>query len=143
MRKCNLAAASAIALVLALPGVSLADLNIPWWTVDGGGAMLTTGGSYTMSGTIGQPDAGAIAMTGGTFTLTGGFWAVSLPRPGDMDCDGLVNTFDIDPFVLALVNPAAYVAQYPDCNILNGDCDGDGLVNVFDIDPFVQLLIGP
>ena len=29
---------------------------------------------------------------------------------GDMNCDGAVNSFDIDPFVLALTNPAAYQA---------------------------------
>jgi hypothetical protein len=39
--------------------------------VDGGGG-TSTGGVYTVSGTIGQPDAGA--MGGGNFTLEGGFW---------------------------------------------------------------------
>jgi hypothetical protein len=62
--------------------------------------------------------------------------------PGDMNCDGLVNNFDIDPFVLAISDPAAYAAQYPDCNILNGDINGDGVVNNFDIDPFVNLISG-
>jgi len=66
----------------------------------------------------------------------------SLFGPGDMNCDGLVNAFDIDPFVLALTDSAAYAAQYPDCNYLNGDINGDGLVNAFDIDPFVLLLTG-
>jgi len=63
-------------------------------------------------------------------------------RPGDMNCDGLVNNFDIDAFVLAISDPAAYAAQYPDCNILNGDINGDGVVNNFDIDPFVNLISG-
>jgi hypothetical protein len=61
---------------------------------------------------------------------------------GDMNCDGVVNGFDIDPFVLALIDRAAYAAQYPDCDYLNGDANGDGLVNAFDIDPFVALLTG-
>jgi formylglycine-generating enzyme len=64
-------------------------------------------------------------------------------HPGDLNCDGLVNAFDIDPFVLALVNPTEYHLQYPDCNILNADCSLDGAVNAFDIDPFVALLTGP
>lgn len=63
------------------------------------------------------------------------------PR-GDLDCDGLVNNFDIDPFVLALSDPAAYALMFPDCDINNADIDGDGSVNNFDIDPFVELLSG-
>ncbi len=62
--------------------------------------------------------------------------------PGDLNCDGAVNAFDIDPFVLALTAPDAYAATYPDCNILNADVNGDGVVNAFDIDPFVDLLTG-
>jgi hypothetical protein len=63
-------------------------------------------------------------------------------RPGDLNCDGVVNNFDIDPFVLALSQPGAYAAAYPDCPIENADIDGDGVVNNFDIDPFVALLAG-
>jgi len=59
-----------------------------------------------------------------------------------VNCDGVVNGFDIDPFVLALIDRAAYAAQYPDCDYLNGDVNGDGQVNAFDIDPFVALLTG-
>ncbi|MGE0481870.1 MAG: FG-GAP repeat domain-containing protein [Phycisphaerae bacterium] len=60
----------------------------------------------------------------------------------DMNCDGLVNNFDIDPFVLALSNPAQYHATFPNCDISAGDANGDGLVNNFDIDPFVAILSG-
>ena len=62
---------------------------------------------------------------------------------GDMNCDGEVNAFDIDPFVLALADPAGYAAAWPNCDIMNGDVNGDGVVNAFDIDPFVDLLTGP
>ena len=65
------------------------------------------------------------------------------PRTGDMNCDGAVNFDDINPFVLALSDPAGYAAAYPSCNILNGDINGDGLVNFDDINPFVALLTGP
>jgi hypothetical protein len=67
--------------------------------------------------------------------------ATSLPKLGDLNCDGAVNAFDIDPFVLALTNPAGYAAAYPNCDILNADINGDGLVNPFDIDPFVECII--
>ncbi len=59
---------------------------------------------------------------------------------GDVDCTGVVDFFDIDPFVLALQGEAAYQAVYPNCVWLNADCDGDDDVDFFDIDPFVQLL---
>ena len=48
--------------------------SIPWHTIDGGGG-TSTGGVFTVSGTIGQPDASG-PMTGGQFSLTGGFWAM-------------------------------------------------------------------
>ncbi|MBL8877811.1 MAG: hypothetical protein JNG88_01725 [Phycisphaerales bacterium] len=62
------------------------------------------------------------------------------PRPGDLNCDQQINNFDIDPFVLAITNPAAYAASNPGCLISNADCNGDGQVNNFDIDAFVDLL---
>ncbi|MGE0481363.1 MAG: DNRLRE domain-containing protein [Phycisphaerae bacterium] len=62
---------------------------------------------------------------------------------GDMNCDGLVNNFDIDPFVLAVTDPAGYSAAFPSCDINNADVNDDGVVNNFDIDPFVAILVGP
>jgi len=50
-----------------------AGYDISWWTVDGGGDTApSTGGGYTLGGTIGQPDAGVL--TGDDYTLDGGFW---------------------------------------------------------------------
>jgi len=49
--------------------------DLTWWTIDGGGGTVT-GNGYTLSGTAGQPDAGA-ALTGGGYALTGGFWSGS------------------------------------------------------------------
>jgi hypothetical protein len=63
-------------------------------------------------------------------------------QPGDLNCDGLVNDFDITPFVKAITSASLYEQLYPDCDILNGDINGDGLVNNFDITPFVHLLTG-
>ena len=61
-------------------------------------------------------------------------------QPGDVNCDGAVNTFDIDPFVLALTDPLGYAEQFPACSVLLADINGDGYVNTFDIDPFVSCL---
>ena len=133
-------------VLLAATSLSTAnDFTVDWWTIDGGGAMAATGGDFELSGTIGQPDAGAV-MAGGDFELTGGFWAGGTVAPeyatGDMNCDGYVDFFDIDPFVLAVTDPAGYPAAYPDCDIILADCNQDGVVDFFDIDAFVQLVIG-
>ena len=59
-----------------LSSVSAAAQNysIDWYTIDGGGG-TSTGGVYSVSGTIGQPDAGG-PMTNGQYSVTGGFWAL-------------------------------------------------------------------
>jgi hypothetical protein len=57
---------------------------------------------------------------------------------GDLNCDGLVNPFDIDPFVECLVSGT----PTPPCSdCANADINKDGLVNPFDIDPFVECII--
>ncbi len=77
MKAHRLRSALILLLILALPTVALAQsgggFDLSWNTVDGGGSTFLTGGSYTLSGTVGQPDAGA--MSGGAFSLQGGFWA--------------------------------------------------------------------
>jgi hypothetical protein len=69
--------------------------------------------------------------------------ALCLPQQqvlGDLNCDGEVNGYDIDPFVLALTDPSAYDEQLADCDYMLADCNQDGAVNGYDIDPFVELL---
>ena len=74
MKEKILGVLAVLLILLALtPGlVQAQSYAIPWWTVDGGGG-TSSGGGYTLSGTIGQPDAGV--MGGGGYTLTGGFWS--------------------------------------------------------------------
>jgi hypothetical protein len=45
-----------------------------WFNIAGGGG-TSTGGVYSVSGSIGQHDAGS-AMSGGNYTVTGGFWSL-------------------------------------------------------------------
>ncbi len=61
---------------------------------------------------------------------------------GDVNCDGFVDFFDLDPFVLAITDPAGYEAAYPDCDIMLADCNEDGVVDFFDIDSFIGLVTG-
>ena len=59
---------TALFAILLLTSSVLASngYDLSWWTVDGGGGTFSTGGAYTLGGTIGQPDAGLL--TGGTYT---------------------------------------------------------------------------
>lgn len=61
------------ALLVAVASAPAQDYSIDWYSIDGGGG-TSTGGGYTLTGTIGQPDAGKLA--GGSFVLTGGFMSV-------------------------------------------------------------------
>ena len=64
----------AVTLVaVSLAGAVHAQFSVPWFTVDGGGGTCT-GGPFTLSGTIGQPEA-APALIGGAFKLDPGFWS--------------------------------------------------------------------
>src|SRR6266705_2562777 len=73
----------AILWLLVMVGTTVVaqSYSIDWFTIDGGGG-TSTGGVYSVSGTIGQPDAGK--MSGGNFTLEGGFWGIiaALQTPG-------------------------------------------------------------
>ena len=53
--------------------VQAVDFSASWSTIDGGGG-ASTGGVYSVSGTIGQPDAGKSSSNDGQFQLNGGFW---------------------------------------------------------------------
>lgn len=61
--------------------------------------------------------------------------------PGDANCDGRLDNFDIDAFVLALVDAAAYRTAMPTCDPTTADIDRDGRITNFDIDPFVTCLV--
>ncbi len=60
---------------------------------------------------------------------------------GDANCDTVVDFFDIDPFLTALFDNAAYLANGNWCGTnCNVDIDGNDAVDFFDIDPFLNCL---
>ena len=61
---------------------------------------------------------------------------------GDMNCDEIVNAYDIDGFICALSPACDYEAAYPNCDRRLADCNGDGNVNAYDIDGFIALVGG-
>ena len=61
-------------IIFQLSTAHAQSYSIDWFKIAGGGG-TSTNGQYSLSGTIGQHDAGG-RMTGGTRSLTGGFWAL-------------------------------------------------------------------
>ena len=73
-----------ILLLLVTTATHAQPFSIDWFTIDGGGG-TSTGGVYTVSGTIGQPDANPVTpgLAGGNFSLTGGLWSLfAVQTPG-------------------------------------------------------------
>jgi hypothetical protein len=58
----------------SLPSRCFGQYSINWYTIAGGGG-TSSGGQYSLSGTIGQAAAGG-PMTGGNLQLTVGYWAL-------------------------------------------------------------------
>jgi len=67
---------------LLLPMLGLAQqYSVDWFRIAAGGG-TSTGGIYSVSGTIGQHDAGG-PMTNGSSSIIGGFWSpYALQTPG-------------------------------------------------------------
>jgi hypothetical protein len=71
-----------VILLFSVSGVHAQPYSIDTYKIAGGGG-TSSGGNYSVTGTIGQPEAGA-AMSGGNYSVTGGFWSLIsvVPTPG-------------------------------------------------------------
>jgi len=111
------------ALAAAAPA-SLAQSGGPydlsWSTIDAGGAMQMSGGAFTLSGSIGQFDAGPTI--NGQFGVEGGYWSVPMATPtmGCNDADlaepfGMLDFSDVIAFLTAFgaMDAAADLAPPP------------------------------
>ena len=92
------------ALLIFLAASAHAQFSIPSFTIDGGGGTRSTGGAFSLGGTIGQPDAGLLS--GSSFTLLGGFWSGGVAVTGveEGSGTGLPTVFRVYP---ARPNPLA------------------------------------
>ncbi len=135
----------ALVAVLAVTWTALAQtgaLDVPWFSVDGGGG-TSAGGDFTLDGTIGQPDAGG-KLTGGAFAVEGGFIpGVAAPPAfagtcGDLNGDEVINVLDaiIDlQIIVGLLTPT-------EDQLKAGDVVGDGIIDVFDAILLLQHIVG-
>ena len=60
-------------IVASLAPAQNSELQLPWSRVAGGGGTSGDGGRFSLSGTIGQAEAGVMS-DGGNFALSGGYW---------------------------------------------------------------------
>ncbi|MGD8451112.1 MAG: hypothetical protein PVJ57_04785 [Phycisphaerae bacterium] len=145
------------------PGTGLGEVADPDCGIGQSGAQVVATGSFTapcssfasgtytfnldsvranvMSACVTPPDFSPVVQAA-VDTSAGSFTVTVRQAIGDLNCDCVVNNFDIAPFVKALTNPAGYEADYPNCDAMLGDVNDDGTLNNFDIAPFVQLLTG-
>lgn len=65
-----------LAVFIGIASASVAhaqSYSIDWHKIAGGGG-TSTNAQFTLSGTVGQPEAGG-PMTGGNYSVSGGFWS--------------------------------------------------------------------
>lgn len=118
-------AALATSLAAAQP------FSIDSYTVDGGGGSLF-GTDYSLSGTIGQPDAGVL--NGSSYSVSGGFWMAV----GDPGC----NVSDLtEPFgVLDLGDINVFASGFLMQDLI-ADLNDDGILDLADINLFISSFI--
>jgi len=130
-----LATASLVSTAALAQFVAGPTYDLSWNTIDGGGGTSAAGG-FTLTGSIGQPDAGG-PLIGGGFTLAGGFWSnggTPAPLcPPDVapigSPDGVVNVSDL----LAIIGGWGACANPNNCPTDIAPPGGDDLVNVQDL----------
>jgi hypothetical protein len=118
IRRAIISASTIFILLFIITTVS-AQYELSWYTIDSGGGQ-SSGGSYTLTGTIGQPDAAW--SSGGNYELLGGFW------PGGPIC--FVDFHHFARFAELWLHTGAG---------LDADLDGSETVDYIDLDQFTDL----
>lgn len=124
------------------------DLAVSYSVVEGGQAAMHTVAGCVVTWGPGNLEQSPLVLADGQPRVNGPRVDLGAdechgcPLLGDLNCDGALDFFDIDSFVLALTDPALYQAQFNFCDIHLADANLDGVIDFFDLDPFVGLLVG-
>jgi hypothetical protein len=114
------------------------------WRRNGVNIAGATGSALGLNA-VDSGDAGgySVAVSSACGTLISATATLTVMLGGDSNCDGVLNLFDIDPFVLAvLAGQGAWSSTY-DCDFeCANDIDDNGQVTFFDVDPFIDLIFG-
>jgi hypothetical protein len=125
-----------ILAALLLPFIASAQsYSIDWYKISGGGGM-STGATYTVTGTIGQHDAGG-PLAGGQYSVVGGFWAIisvyQIPGAPTLYISHSGNTVtvywqDVSPWTLQQDNTVAVSGWSTSSGIINSS--GTNYLNI-------------
>jgi hypothetical protein len=119
--------------ILCLVSSARAQLHLDWYTIDGGGG-TSSGGSISITGTIGQHDPSTSA--GGSTECTGGFWTAFAGASGGCyaNCDASTSSpiLTANDFVCFLTR---FVQQDPYAN-----CDNSTTAPILNANDFVCFL---
>ena len=133
----NLTRTQLIALLATLASGASAwaqPFAITWSSIDGGGTTTPlAGGTFTVRGTAGQPDAGVLSA--GSFSCLGGFWAVTAGGSACYaNCDGssLTPVLNVNDFTCFMNR---YAAGDPYAN-----CDASTIAPVLNVNDFTCFL---
>jgi hypothetical protein len=106
-------------LLISAASVANGQYEISWYTIDGGGGQ-SIGGTYVLTGTIGQPDAAW--SSGGNYEILGGFW------PGGPIC------------IVQFEDYARFAELWRHAGVgLPADLDGSGSVDFGDVKEFAEV----
>lgn len=114
------------------------------WRRNGNNIPGATAPDYSIASVTGS-HAGTydVVITGPNGSTTSNPATLTVSQHCDSNCDGSINNFDIDAFVLALTGgEAEWNAQYSCDFLCANDVNGDARVDNFDIDSFVACIIG-
>jgi hypothetical protein len=116
MRRLTIAAAL---LATATAHAGGGSFGITRYVIAGGGG-TSSGGAFTLHGTVGQAEASTTPASGAGWVLAGGFWFPigAVPCPADLDGDGAVGGSDLAILLAAWGKAPGSVA----------DLDADGEV---------------
>jgi hypothetical protein len=105
----------AACLPVSLTASRAQSYSIDWYKISGGGG-TSTGGIYSVSGSIGQPDASG-ALTGGNYSVTGGFWSLyAVQTPG---APLLTITYSANKAIVSWPSPATGFVLQQNSNLTN------------------------
>ncbi|MCB1099022.1 MAG: hypothetical protein KDN22_25850 [Verrucomicrobiae bacterium] len=96
-----------VAPIALLAATSTAAFEIARYTIDNGGG-VSKGGTFSLRGSIGQPDASLQKLSGGAFELRGGYW-----RPEVIP----VQTEGLPALAIRVEGTTAYITWPGDPNI--------------------------
>ena len=88
-----------------VPSMARAQFAVDWYSVDCGGG-TAAGGTFAVTGTIGQPDAGA-PHAGGTFEVTAGFLVPSDSCYANCDQSTAAPILNVNDFQCFIIKYAA------------------------------------